>query len=114
MQLTQRAGLHLEDDTGHGRGDGKLRTVHAPFQTAAEHLEGSLREQTVLVRERRALPSLQRRDSDRRRDPAFGEKTSFFGKLSKTEAGRPKFFVSRCFGAWPIQSVMLKVPNSEK
>ena len=29
-------------------------------------------------------------------------------------SGTPKFLARRVFGAWPIQSVMLKVPNSEK
>ena len=33
---------------------------------------------------------------------------------SNVAAGTPKFFANSGFGAWPIQSVMLKVPNSEK
>jgi hypothetical protein len=40
--------------------------------------------------------------------------TSAFGNPSKVDAGRPKFFANSLFGAWPSQSVMLKVPNSEK
>ena len=40
--------------------------------------------------------------------------TSFFGKPAKVEAGRPKFFASSGAGVWPIQSLMLNVPNSEK
>ena len=40
--------------------------------------------------------------------------TSSFGNPSKVDSGRPKFFASSAFGVWPIQSVMLKVPNSEK
>src|SRR5262245_55186160 len=40
--------------------------------------------------------------------------TSDFGKLAKAETGRPKFFASNRGGACPSQSVMLKVPNSEK
>src|SRR5262249_34522716 len=40
--------------------------------------------------------------------------TSFLGKPSKVDSGRPKFLASRALGVWPIQSVMLKVPNSEK
>jgi hypothetical protein len=40
--------------------------------------------------------------------------TSPFGKLSKVDAGTPKFFASSSFGVWPTQSLMLKVPNSEK
>jgi len=30
------------------------------------------------------------------------------------DSGNPKFFSNTDLGAWPIQSVMLKVPNSEK
>ena len=40
--------------------------------------------------------------------------TSSFGNPSKVDSGRPKFFASSGLGVWPIQSVMLKVPNSEK
>ena len=40
--------------------------------------------------------------------------TSSFGKPSKTDSGRPKFFANSALGVWPIQSLMLKVPNSEK
>ena len=36
------------------------------------------------------------------------------GELAKVAAGRPKFLASSRGGAWPSQSVMLKVPNSEK
>src|SRR5262249_52410575 len=39
---------------------------------------------------------------------------SSVGNPSKVDSGRPKFFASSAFGVWPIQSVMLKVPNSEK
>src|SRR3954470_5326043 len=40
--------------------------------------------------------------------------TSFFGNPAKVEAGKPKFFASIGAGVWPTQSLMLKVPNSEK
>ena len=40
--------------------------------------------------------------------------TSFFGKPSNVDSGRPKFLASSAFGVCPIQSVMLNVPNSEK
>ena len=40
--------------------------------------------------------------------------TSSFGNPSKADSGRPKFFARSGFGVWPIQSVMLNVPNSEK
>ena len=40
--------------------------------------------------------------------------TSSFGNPSKVDSGRPKFFASSGLGVWPIQSVMLNVPNSEK
>src|ERR1700722_18390340 len=40
--------------------------------------------------------------------------TSLFGNPSKVDSGRPKFLASSALGVWPIQSVMLKVPNSEK
>src|SRR5439155_23672003 len=40
--------------------------------------------------------------------------TSFVGIPSKNDSGTPKFFAKSAFGVWPIQSVMLNVPNSEK
>jgi hypothetical protein len=40
--------------------------------------------------------------------------TSFVGKPSKVDAGTPKFFARSALGVWPIQSLMLNVPNSEK
>src|SRR5207244_1580799 len=40
--------------------------------------------------------------------------TSSLGKPSKVDSGRPKFFASSALGVWPIQSLMLNVPNSEK
>ena len=40
--------------------------------------------------------------------------TSSFGNESKADSGRPKFFASSGFGVCPIQSVIEKVPNSEK
>jgi hypothetical protein len=40
--------------------------------------------------------------------------TSFVGNPSKADSGSPKFFARSAFGVWPSQSVMLKVPNSEK
>src|SRR5262249_37369843 len=40
--------------------------------------------------------------------------TSSVGKPSKADSGRPKFFESRDLDVWPIQSLMLKVANSEK
>src|SRR5436305_10734219 len=40
--------------------------------------------------------------------------TSFFGNPSKVDSGRPKFLAMSALGVWPIQSVMLNVPNSEK
>src|SRR5262249_31135386 len=39
--------------------------------------------------------------------------TSSLGKPSKVDSGRPKFFARSALGEWPIQSEMLKVPNSE-
>src|SRR5262245_16368935 len=39
---------------------------------------------------------------------------SVLGNPSKVLSGTPKFFASRGLGVCPIQSVMLKVPNSEK
>src|SRR6185369_16029051 len=40
--------------------------------------------------------------------------TSSFGNESNADSGKPKFFASSGFGACPIQSVIEKVPNSEK
>jgi hypothetical protein len=40
--------------------------------------------------------------------------TSFAGKSSNVASGTPKFFARRARGVWPIQSLMLNVPNSEK
>src|SRR5262245_42204573 len=40
--------------------------------------------------------------------------TSSLGNPSKVDSGRPKFFASSAFGVWPIQSLTLNVPNSEK
>ena len=40
--------------------------------------------------------------------------TSFFGNPSKVDSGTPKFFARSGLGVWPIQSLMLNVPNSEK
>src|SRR5262249_33442293 len=40
--------------------------------------------------------------------------TSSVGNPLKVAAGRPKFFARSGRGVWPIQSVMLNVPNSEK
>ena len=49
-------------------------------------------------------------------DPArvLGRFVRHFMRLMNAAAGSPKFFASSSFGAWPSQSVMLKVPNSEK
>ena len=43
---------------------------------------------------------------------SFGKKRPQL--LSKAAAGRLKFFASSGLGVWPIQSLMLNVPNSEK
>ena len=40
--------------------------------------------------------------------------TSSFGNVANAASGRPKFFASSAGGVCPTQSVMLKVPNSEK
>src|SRR5205814_6471368 len=40
--------------------------------------------------------------------------TSFCGKPSKVDAGRPKFFASSSLGAWPLQAVMLDGPDGGK
>ncbi len=40
--------------------------------------------------------------------------SSFLGNLAKADAGRPSAFESTSGGVCPSQSVLLKVPNSEK
>src|SRR5262249_6684947 len=40
--------------------------------------------------------------------------TSFLGNPSRADSWTPKFFASSDLGVRPTQSVMLKVPNSEK
>src|SRR5271167_673577 len=77
MQFPQRASLHLQHHSGHGRGNRELRAIHAPLQTTAEGLKGLLGKQAVLVRERRPLPALQRRSGNRRWNFALGEVNLF-------------------------------------
>jgi hypothetical protein len=36
------------------------------------------------------------------------------GKFAKVDAGTPKYFAKTSDGMCPTQSLMLKVPNSEK
>ena len=74
-----------------------------------------LGEELILVRQRRQLPALRAASAGFSGGTGPRAKyTSSFGNPSKADSGRPKFFARSALGVWPIQSVMLKVPNSEK
>ena len=114
VQFPQRPRIEVEDRAGNRLGNRKIVGIDQPQPASLVVDDGRLGEQPPLVGLRRQLLALERRRRFLRRHDPRAKYTSFSGNPSKVDSGTPKFFASSGLGVWPIQSVMLNVPNSEK
>ena len=115
VQFAQSAGFELQNDPGHRLRNWEIRRIHSPFSPPFVNRMRLLRRQAILVGERRrfrcGLPGFR---NFARRLFAKEKYASSFRRPINISSDMPRFFASKSAGAWPSQSVMLKVPNSEK
>ena len=114
VEFAEAAGFQVEDYASDRGGDGEAGRVDAPFAAAFVNRVGRFGEHAELVREGRLFAALQ---VGLLRGGGLGRGRS---RLLFRESWRTwtracqSFWRAELWRAWPIQSVMLNVPNSEK
>ena len=93
-------------------GNSRIETMR---MGAAGEMLGRLREQAVAMSEPARIERAGRRGLwQRRRHRALSDIDLAFREVGAVAAGTPKFSASTSGDIWPSQSVIEKVPNSEK
>ena len=116
VRLAQAAGLQVEDHAGHRGGDRELAGADPPLLAAGERGVGLLGQQADSgASGGRVLAALVQRRGSARRDAALDDvQLPSWGTARRPMRAGPAIFESTSGGVWPSQSVLLKVPNSEK